>query len=81
VQVFITFHVFKEKCMFITYAKQERKRRVDIVGYLIKYVISSPKKLALDKEKKVLKINSEVRSLAKKEPKMRPEGGENQVGR
>jgi len=28
--------------MFITYAKQERKRKVDIVGYLIKYVISPP---------------------------------------
>lgn len=34
--------LFKEKRMFITYAKQERKRRVDIVGYLIKYVISPP---------------------------------------
>ncbi|TKJ45628.1 hypothetical protein CEE35_03075 [Candidatus Aerophobetes bacterium Ae_b3b] len=28
--------------MFITSAKQERKRRVDIVRYLIKYVISPP---------------------------------------
>jgi hypothetical protein len=34
--------LFKEKRMFITYAKQERKRRVDIVGHLIKYVISPP---------------------------------------
>ena len=34
--------LFKEKCMFITYAKQERKRKVDIVVYLIKYVISPP---------------------------------------
>ena len=34
--------LFKEKHMFITYAKKERKRRVDIVAYLIKYVISPP---------------------------------------
>ncbi|MEA1965032.1 MAG: transposase [Candidatus Aerophobetes bacterium] len=34
--------LFKEKRMFITYAKKERKRKVDIVGYLIKYVISPP---------------------------------------
>jgi len=34
--------LFKEKRMFITYAKQEKKRRVDIVAYLIKYVISPP---------------------------------------
>jgi len=34
--------LFKEKRSFITYAKKEKKRKVDIVGYLIKYVISPP---------------------------------------
>ncbi len=34
--------LFKEKRMFITYAKKEKKRKVDIVGYLIKYVVSPP---------------------------------------
>lgn len=34
--------LFKKKRIFITYAKKERKRRVDIVAYLIKYVISPP---------------------------------------
>jgi len=33
---------FKEKRSFITYAKKEKKRKVDIVGYLIKYVVSPP---------------------------------------
>lgn len=34
--------LFKEKRSFITYAKKEKKRKVDIVGYLIKYVVSPP---------------------------------------
>jgi len=34
--------LFKEKRFFITYAKKEKKRKVDIVGYLIKYVVSPP---------------------------------------
>jgi len=34
--------IFKEKRSFITYAKKEKKRKVDIVGYLIKYVVSPP---------------------------------------
>jgi len=35
---------------------------------------------ALDKKKDVLIISSEVRSLAKEELKIRPEGGEEQIG-
>lgn len=34
--------LFKEKPLFITYCKKEKKRKIDIVGYLVKYVISSP---------------------------------------
>ncbi len=34
--------LFKEKRSFITYAKKEKKRKVDIVGYLIKYVVFPP---------------------------------------
>lgn len=34
--------LFKEKQGFITHAKKEKKRRIDIVSYLIKYVASPP---------------------------------------
>lgn len=34
--------LFEEKPLFITHAKKEKKRKVDIVGYLVKYVISPP---------------------------------------
>jgi len=34
--------LFKEKPLLITYCKKEKKRKIDIVGYLVKYVISPP---------------------------------------